>query len=140
MVDVKVTLFDGSYHEVDSSEMAFKIAGSLAVKEAVRKADPILLEPIMRVTIVLPNEFLGEVIGDLNARRGRVMNVEAKVAAQAIESEVPLVEMFGYATTLRSITQGRATYTMQFSRYEQTPQRICEEIIARVGGHPARAR
>ncbi len=140
MVDVKVTLYDGSYHEVDSSEMAFKIAGSLAVKEAVRKADPILLEPIMRVTIVLPNEFLGEVIGDLNARRGRVMNVEAKAAAQVIEAEVPLIEMFGYATTLRSITQGRATYTMQFSRYEQTPQRIREEIIARVGGHPVRAR
>jgi elongation factor G len=140
MVDVKVTLYDGSYHEVDSSEMAFKIAGSLALKEAVRKADPILLEPIMRVTIVLPNEFLGEVIGDLNARRGRVINVEAKAAAQAIEAEVPLIEMFGYATTLRSITQGRATYTMQFSRYEQTPQSICEEIIARVGGHPVRAR
>jgi elongation factor G len=140
MVDVKVTLYDGSYHEVDSSEMAFKIAGSLAVKEAVRKADPILLEPIMRVTIVLPNEFLGEVIGDLNARRGRVINVEAKAAAQAIEAEVPLIEMFGYATTLRSITQGRATYTMQFSRYEQTPQSIREEIIARVGGHPVRAR
>jgi len=140
MVDVKVTLYDGSYHEVDSSEMAFKIAGSLALKEAVRKADPILLEPIMRVTIVLPNEFLGEVIGDLNARRGRVMNVEAKAAAQAIEAEVPLIEMFGYATTLRSITQGRATYTMQFSRYEQTPQSIREEIIARVGGHPVRAR
>jgi elongation factor G len=140
MVDVKVTLYDGSYHEVDSSEMAFKIAGSLALKEAVRKADPILLEPIMRVTIVLPNEFLGEVIGDLNARRGRVINVEAKAAAQAIEAEVPLIEMFGYATTLRSITQGRATYTMQFSRYEQTPQSIREEIIARVGGHPVRAR
>ncbi len=140
MVDVKATLYDGSYHEVDSSEMAFKIAGSLALKEAVRKADPILLEPIMRVTIVLPNEFLGEVIGDLNARRGRVINVEAKAAAQAIEAEVPLIEMFGYATTLRSITQGRATYTMQFSRYEQTPQSIREEIIARVGGHPVRAR
>jgi len=140
VVDVKATLFDGSYHEVDSSEMAFKIAGSLATKEATRKADPILLEPIMQVTIVLPNEFLGEVIGDLNARRGRVINVEAKATAQVIEAEVPLVEMFGYATTLRSITQGRATYTMQFSRYQQTPQRICEEIVARIAGHPVRAR
>lgn len=140
VVDVKVTLFDGSYHEVDSSEMAFKIAGSLAMKEAMRKAGPILLEPIMNVNIVLPDEFMGEVIGDLNARRGRVVNVEAKAAAQVIDAAVPLLEMFGYATTLRSITQGRATYTMQFARYEQSPQGISEEIVARIGGHPARVR
>ena len=140
VVDVKATLFDGSYHEVDSSEMAFKIAGSLATKAAMKKGNPVLLEPIMKVTVVLPDEFMGEVIGDLNARRGRVMNVEAKLAAQVIDAEVPLVEMFGYATALRSVTQGRATYTMQFSRYERTPQSISEEIIARVGGHPVRAR
>ncbi|MDH7500363.1 MAG: elongation factor G [candidate division NC10 bacterium] len=140
VVDVKVTLFDGSYHEVDSSEMAFKIAGSLAMKEAMRRAGPILLEPILHVNIVLPDEFMGEVIGDLNARRGRVVNVQAKPAAQMIDAEVPLLEMFGYATTLRSMTQGRATYTMQFARYEQAPQGICEEIVARIGGHPARAR
>ncbi|HEX9920949.1 MAG TPA: elongation factor G, partial [Candidatus Methylomirabilis sp.] len=130
----------GKSHEVDSSEMAFKIAGSLAMKAAMKKGNPVLLEPIMKVTVVLPDEFMGQVIGDLNARRGRVMNVEAKLAAQVIDAEVPLVEMFGYATALRSVTQGRATYTMQFSRYERTPQSISEEIIARVGGHPVRAR
>jgi elongation factor G len=140
VVDVKVTLFDGSYHEVDSSEMAFKIAGSLALKEAMRKAGPVMLEPIMKVSIVLPDEFMGEVIGDLNARRGRVVNVEAKTAAQVIDSEVPLLEMFGYATTLRSITQGRATYTMQFSRYERAPQSIADEIVARVGGQAVKVR
>jgi elongation factor G len=140
VVDVQVTLFDGSYHEVDSSEMAFKIAGSLAMKEAMKKAGPILLEPIMKVNVVLPNEFIGEVIGDLNSRRGRVMNVELKMSAQLIDAEVPLVEMFGYATSLRSVTQGRATYTMQFSRYEQVPPNICEEIVERAGGHSLRAR
>jgi elongation factor G len=140
VVDVQVTLFDGSYHEVDSSEMAFKIAGSLAMKEAMKKAGPILLEPIMKVNVVLPNEFIGEVIGDLNSRRGRVMNVELKMSAQLIDAEVPLVEMFGYATSLRSVTQGRATYTMQFSRYERVPPSICEEIVERAGGHSLRAR
>jgi elongation factor G len=112
----------------------------LAMKEAMKKAGPILLEPIMKVNVVLPNEFIGEVIGDLNARRGRVMNVELKMSAQLIDAEVPLVEMFGYATSLRSITQGRATYTMQFSRYEQVPPSICEEIVERAGGHSLRAR
>ncbi len=134
VVDVKVTLFDGSYHDVDSSEMAFKIAGSIAFKEAAKRARPVLLEPIMQVDVVTPEEFLGEVIGDLNSRRGRVVGVEARPAAQVIRSEVPLSEMFGYATDLRSATQGRATHTMQFSRYEPVPTSIAEEIATRMGG------
>jgi elongation factor G len=134
VVDVKVTLFDGSYHEVDSSEMAFKIAGSIAFKEAAKRANPVLLEPIMQVDVVTPEEFLGEVIGDLNSRRGRVVGVEARAAAQIVRSEVPLSEMFGYATDLRSATQGRATHTMQFSRYEPVPSGIAEEIATRMGG------
>ncbi len=134
VVDVKVTLFDGSYHEVDSSEMAFKIAGSFAFKEAAKRANPVLLEPIMQVDVVTPEEFLGEVIGDLNSRRGRVVGVEARAAAQIVRSEVPLSEMFGYATDLRSATQGRATHTMQFSRYEPVPTSIAEEIATRMGG------
>ncbi|MBI5167191.1 MAG: elongation factor G [candidate division NC10 bacterium] len=131
VVDVKVTLYDGSYHEVDSSEMAFKIAGSLAFKEAAKRAKPVLLEPVMRVDVVVPDDFLGEVIGDLNARRGRVLGIEVRSAAHVVSAEVPLVEMFGYATDLRSITQGRATYTMQFFRYEPVPANIAEEIISR---------
>ena len=134
VVDVKVTLFDGSYHEVDSSEMSFKIAGSMAFKEAAKRAKPVLLEPIMQVDVVTPEEFLGEVIGDLNSRRGRVLGVEARSAAQMIRAEVPLSEMFGYATDLRSATQGRATHTMQFSRYEAIPSTIAEEIVTRMGG------
>ncbi len=134
VVDVKITLFDGSYHEVDSSEMSFKIAGSMAFKEAVSRAKPILLEPIMQVDVVTPEEFLGEVIGDLNSRRGRVLGIEARPAAQVIRAEVPLSEMFGYATDMRSATQGRATYTMQFSRYEAVPSNIAEEIVTRMGG------
>jgi elongation factor G len=134
MVDVKVVLFDGSYHEVDSSEMAFKIAGSIAFKEAARRAKAVLLEPIMQVDVVTPEEFLGEVIGNLNSRRGRVLGIEARAAAQIIRAEVPLAEMFGYATDLRSATQGRATHTMQFSRYEPVPTTIAEEIAARMGG------
>lgn len=133
VVDVKVTLFDGSYHEVDSSELAFKIAGSLAFKEAAKKARPVLLEPVMQVEVVTPEEFLGEVIGDLNSRRGRILGIEARPAAQVIQAEVPLAEMFGYATDLRSLTQGRATYTMQFARYEPVPSPIAEEIVARMG-------
>ncbi|MGH2667537.1 MAG: elongation factor G, partial [bacterium] len=134
VVDVKVTLFDGSYHDVDSSEMSFKIAGSIAFKEAAKRANPVLLEPIMQVDVVTPEEFLGEVIGNLNSRRGRVVGVEARSAAQVIRSEVPLSEMFGYATDLRSATQGRATHTMQFSRYEPVPSSIAEEIATRMGG------
>jgi elongation factor G len=134
VVDVKVTLFDGSYHEVDSSEMSFKIAGSMAFKEAAKRAKPVLLEPVMQVDVVTPEEFLGEVIGNLNSRRGRVLGVEARSAAQVIRAEVPLSEMFGYATDLRSATQGRATHTMQFSRYEAIPSTIAEEIVTRMGG------
>jgi elongation factor G len=134
MVDMRVTLFDGSYHEVDSSEMSFKIAGSMAFKEGTRRAKPVLLEPIMQVDVVTPEEFLGEVIGDLNSRRGRVLGVEVRAAAQMIRADVPLSEMFGYATDLRSATQGRATHTMQFSRYEVIPSNIAEEIVTRMGG------
>ncbi len=134
VVDVRVTLFDGSYHEVDSSEMSFKIAGSMAFKEAARRAKPVLLEPIMQVDVVTPEDFLGEVIGNLNSRRGRVLGIEARPAAQVIRADVPLSEMFGYATDLRSATQGRATHTMQFSRYEIIPSTIAEEIVTRMGG------
>ncbi len=133
VVDVKVTLFDGSYHEVDSSELAFKIAGSMAIRDGIKRAGPILLEPIMQVDVVTPEEFLGDVIGDLNARRGRILGIEPRVAANIIRAEVPLVEMFGYATDLRSVTQGRATYTMQFAHYEPVPAQIAEEIVSRFG-------
>jgi len=134
VVDVKVTLLDGSYHDVDSSEIAFKIAGSLAFKEALSKADPVLLEPIMAVEVVVPEEFMGEVIGDISSRRGKVLGMDSRPAAQVIEARVPLAEMFGYATDLRSMTQGRATYTMQFSHYEAVPATICEEISAKAVG------
>src|SRR5207237_9788435 len=113
MVDVKVTLFDGSYHDVVSSEIAFKIAGSMAFKEAARKAHPVLLEPIMSVEVVVPEEFMGDVIGDIRSRRGKVLGMDTRPAAQAIDARVPLAEVFGYATALRWLTQGRATYTMQ---------------------------
>ncbi len=134
MVDVKATIFDGSYHDVDSSEMAFKIAGSMAVKEAARKAKPVLLEPVMAVEVTVPVDYLGNVMGDLNSRRGRIQNQELRGNAQVIEAHVPLSEMFGYATDLRSATQGRATYHMQFLRYEEVPRSIGEEIIAKVKG------
>jgi elongation factor G len=134
LVDVKVTLLDGSYHDVDSSEIAFKIAGSLAFKGAVSKASPVLLEPIMAVEVVVPEEFMGEVIGDISSRRGKVLGMDSRPAAQVIEARVPLAEMFGYATDLRSMTQGRATYTMQFSRYEPVPAAISEEISAKAVG------
>jgi len=134
MTGVSVTLFDGSYHEVDSSEMAFKIAGSLGFKEAVRKASPILLEPVMKVEVVVPEEYMGDVLGDLSGRRGHVGGMERRGSTQIIRATVPLAEMFGYATDLRSRTQGRASYTMHFLRYEQTPAAISEEVIARVQG------
>ncbi|HXF75056.1 MAG TPA: elongation factor G [Methylomirabilota bacterium] len=134
VVDVKATLFDGSYHDVDSSEIAFKIAGSLAFKEAARKADPVLLEPIMSVEVVVPEEFMGDVIGDISSRRGKVLGMESRPAAQVIDARVPLAEMFGYATDLRSMTQGRATYTMQFSHYEPVPAAVAEGIIAKFDG------
>ena len=121
MVDVKVELVDGSYHDVDSSEMAFKIAGSMAIQEGARKANPVLLEPVMAVEVVTPEDFLGDVIGDLSRRRGKVQGQEQRGNALAVQAFVPLGEMFGYATDLRSSTQGRASYTMQFERYEEVP-------------------
>ena len=130
VVDVRVSLVDGSYHDVDSSEMAFKVAGSLAIKEALKRAKPTLLEPVMAVEVVTPEEYLGDVMGDLNARRGRVEGLEPRGNAQAIRASVPLATMFGYATALRSTTQGRATFTMQFDRYEEVPQSIAGEIVA----------
>lgn len=134
VVDVRATLYDGSYHEVDSSEMAFKIAASMAFKEAAKKARPVLLEPIMSVEVVTPEEYMGDVMGDLNSRRGRIQSMEKRGNSQVIRAEVPLSEMFGYATDLRSKTQGRATYTMQFSRYEEVPKNISDAIIAKVKG------
>ena len=129
VVDVKVTLYDGSYHEVDSSEMAFKIAGSMAFKEAMKKADPVLMEPIMQVDVLVPEEYMGDVIGDLNSRRGQIQGMEPRGGVQAISAAVPLSEMFGYATTLRSRTQGRGQYTMQPSHYTEVPKSIQEKII-----------
>jgi elongation factor G len=134
MVDVKVTLFDGSYHDVDSSEIAFKIAGSMAFKQAARKASPVLLEPIMSVEVVVPEDFMGDVIGDLSSRRGKVLGMDTRPAAQAIDARVPLAQMFGYSTDLRSMSQGRATYTMQFSHYEPVPAAVAEGIIAKFDG------
>jgi elongation factor G len=132
--DVKVSLVDGSFHDVDSSEMAFKIAGSMAFKQAAARAEPVLLEPVMSVEVVVPEQYMGEVIGDLNSRRGRVEHMEVRAGTQVISSRVPLAEMFGYATDLRSKTQGRATYTMHFSHYEETPKNISEGVIARIQG------
>jgi elongation factor G len=134
VVDVTITLVDGSFHEVDSSEMAFKIAASMAFKAACRNAGAILLEPVMSVEVVCPEEFMGDVIGDLSARRGRIQKIEARGNTQVIAAEVPLAHMFGYATDLRSKTQGRATYTMQFDHYEAAPQSVSEEVIAKVKG------
>jgi len=135
VVDARVILYDGSYHEVDSSEMAFKIAGSMAFKDAARRAKPVLLEPIMRFDVIVPEEFVGQVIGDLNSRRGRVLEIEARPAAQVVRAEVPLAELFGYATDLRSATQGRASHTpFQFGRYQPVPAQIAEEIVAKMGG------
>ncbi|RMD84209.1 MAG: elongation factor G, partial [Candidatus Dadabacteria bacterium] len=134
VIDCAVRLYDGSFHEVDSSEMAFKVAGSMAFKEAVRKASPVLLEPIMSVEIVVPEEYMGDVIGDLNGRRGRVQSMTARAGAQVVRALVPLASMFGYATELRSRTQGRATFTMQFSHYEPVPAAVSEELTARAVG------
>ena len=136
MVDIRATLVDGSYHEVDSSEMAFKIAASIGFKEAARRAQPRLLEPVMSVEVVVPEEYMGDVIGDLSSRRGHIESMEARAGSQIIRSSVPLAQMFGYATELRSRTQGRGTYTMHFARYEETPREVSEEIIARVQGRP----
>ena len=134
VVDIKVTLIDGSYHEVDSSEMAFKIAGSMGFKEGCQKASPIILEPIMSVEVVVPEDYMGDVIGDLNSRRGRIMGMEGRAGAQVVTSMVPLAQMFGYSTDLRSATQGRATYSMTFDHYEPVPKSVAEEIVAKVKG------
>jgi elongation factor G len=139
MVDVRIELIDGSHHDVDSSEMAFKVAGSMALQEAAKLAKPVLLEPVMAVEVVTPEEFLGEVIGDLSRRRGKVQGQERRGNALAVQAEVPLGEMFGYATDLRSSTQGRATFTMQFERYDEVPQSIAEEIIEHRAGEPVGA-
>ncbi len=134
VVDVKIKLFDGSYHDVDSSEMAFKIAGSIGFKEGARKADPALLEPMMDVEVVTPEEYLGDVMGDLNSRRGRIEGISSRRDAQVVKAQVPLSEMFGYATSLRSMTQGRAIFTMQFSHYDEVPRSIADQIIEKVRG------
>jgi len=133
IVDVRATLTDGSFHEVDSSEMAFKIAGSMAFKAAAEKGRPVLLEPVMKVEAVTPEQYMGDVIGDLNARRGRIAAMEQRGSLRIIGAEVPLAEMFGYATALRSNTQGRATYTMEFSHYEEVPNNIAESLVTRAG-------
>jgi elongation factor G len=129
VLDVKVTLYDGSYHEVDSSEMAFKIAGSMAFKEAMSKAKPVLLEPMMKVEVIIPEEYMGDVMGDINSRRGRIEGMELRSGAQVVNAFVPLSEMFGYATDLRSNTQGRGVYSMQFDHYEQVPNSIAEKVL-----------
>jgi elongation factor G len=132
--DVKIELYDGSFHDVDSSEMAFKIAGSMAFQDAAKKAKPVLLEPVMRVEVVVPKDYMGDVMGDLASRRGRIQSQEDRGGTQIINARVPLSEMFGYATDLRSRTQGRATYSMHFDRYEQAPQNVSEEVVARIQG------
>jgi elongation factor G len=134
VVDVKIELVDGSYHEVDSSEMAFRIAGSMAVKEAVRRAKPVLLEPVMDVEVVTPSDYMGDVMGDLSSRRGKVGGMIQRGEAQVIGASVPLGEMFGYSTTLRSMSQGRAVYSMQFSHYEPVPKSKADEIINKIQG------
>jgi elongation factor G len=137
MVDIKVELYDGSYHEVDSNEMAFKIAGSMAFKEAARRASPVLLEPVMSVEVVAPEDYAGTIMGDLSSRRGRIEGMEHRAGSQVIKAIVPLAEMFGYATQLRSSTQGRAEYSMHFARYEEAPRSVAEEIIAKMQGKTA---
>ena len=134
VVDIKVHLYDGSYHDVDSSEIAFRIAGSMAGKNAMNKANAILLEPFMDVEIIVPEEYLGDVVGDLNSRRGKISGILPRKDAHVIEGHVPLAEMFGYATSLRSITQGRAIYTMQFENYQEVPESIASEIVEEIKG------
>ena len=134
MVDVRATLFDGSFHDIDSSEIAFKLAGCFGFKEAVRKAGVVLLEPIMKLEVTVPGDYLGAVTGDMNSRRGKIFNTGSRAGAQVIDAQVPLARMFGYATDLRSMTQGRASFTMEFLRYEPVPKNIAEEIIAKVQG------
>jgi elongation factor G len=134
MIGVGVTLYDGSYHDVDSSEMAFKVAGSMAFKDAAGRAGPVLLEPLMEVEAVTPEEYMGDVIGDLNARRGKITSLEQRSGSRVIRAFVPLAEMFGYATQLRSMSQGRATYTMQFDHYDEVPKNVADEVVSRAKG------
>jgi elongation factor G len=131
MIDVKVTVHDGSYHEVDSSEMAFKIAASMGIKDAVEKASPVVLEPLMRVEVTMPEQFMGDVIGDLNARRGQVEGMDSRGSTQVVRAFVPLAQMFGYATDLRSMTQGRASYSMELSHYAEVPGNLAQELVAK---------
>jgi elongation factor G len=130
-VDLKVTLVDGSYHEVDSSEMAFKLAGSIGLKKAVERAGAQILEPMMRVEVTTPDDFLGDIVGDLNSRRGQIEGIDPRSGAQIIKAQVPLAEMFGYATDLRSKSQGRATYSMEFSHYQPVTQEVAKTVLAR---------
>jgi elongation factor G len=132
MVDIKVTLTDGAYHEVDSSELAFKIAGSMAFKKAAALANPVLLEPVMNVEVTTPEDYMGEVIGDLNSRRGQIQGTDSRGNAQVVEAMVPLANMFGYVNELRSFSQGRAQYTMQFSHYDEVPANVAEEVKAKL--------
>jgi len=134
MVDVQVKLFDGSYHEVDSSELAFKIAGSLGFKQGAQKAGPVILEPVMSVEVTVPEESMGEVVGDLSARRGKIAGIENRSGLVIVQAEVPLAEMFGYATDVRSATQGKANYTMQFLEYREVPALIAEKVLSTVAG------
>jgi len=135
LIDVKVTLVDGSYHDVDSSEMAFKIAGSMAFKDGVRKCKPVLLEPMMKVEVEVPEDFLGSIIGDLSSRRGQVEGQSIDDGLSKVNAKVPLAEMFGYATTLRSMTQGRGIFSMEFSNYEEVPRNVAEAIISKNQGN-----
>ena len=134
MVNVSVELWDGSYHEVDSNEMAFKIAGSMGFKAGCEKANPVLLEPIMAVEVVVPEDYMGDVIGNLNSRRGHIENMEDRAGVKVVTAKVPLAEMFAYSTSLRGMTQGRGNYSMQFSHYAEAPRNVAEEIIAKVKG------
>ena len=134
MVDIKAKLFDGSYHDVDSSEMAFKIAASMALKNAASKCNPVILEPVMKVEVIIPEEYMGDIMGNITSRRGRVEGMEARGNAQVVRAMVPLSEMFGYATTLRSSTQGRGVFSMTFDHYEEVPKSISEEIIKKNKG------
>jgi elongation factor G len=134
VTDLRAVLLDGSYHEVDSTPIAYKIAGSLAVKEAAKKADPAILEPIMNLEVVAPDEYLGDIVGDINSRRGRIDGMEIRAGARVIRIFVPMSEMFGYATILRTLTQGRGVFTMEFHKYEKTPAAVQEDIIARIEG------
>ena len=129
VVDIKVTMFDGSYHDVDSNEMAFKIAGSMAFKEGVRRAKPVLLEPIMKVEVVTPEDYYGDIVGDLNRRRGQIIGMEDSVSGKVVTAEVPLAEMFRYSTSMRSMSQGRATYTMEFAKYLEVPNNVAEAVM-----------